>query len=64
MLTNHDAAGSALYHIEAIERRLKLLKQYINPRIGVINDTPMVARLMNGIEDEFSDLRNDIVKFL
>lgn len=63
-VVNHDAAQSALYHIEAIERRLKLLKQYINPQAGVVNDMQVVAGLMNGTEDEMNDLRADIVRFL
>lgn len=64
MTINHEAASSALYHVEAIERRLKLIKQYINPEKGVVNDMQVVAGLVNGIDEEISDLHIDLSKFL
>lgn len=64
MITNHEAATSALYHIEAIERRLKMLKQLINPQYGLVTDTAVMASLMIGTEDEIRDLRDDLVRLL
>lgn len=61
---NHEAASSALYHIEAMERRLKLMKQYINPQAGVANDAQVVRGLAQGIEDELTDLHNDLMALL
>jgi len=64
MTVNHEAASSALYHIEAVERRLKMLKQLINPEKGVISDTQVAAGLFIGTEDEMRDLRDDITRLL
>lgn len=64
MTVNHEAASSALYHIEAIERRLKMLRQLVNPEKGVIGDTQVAAGLFIGAEDEMRDLRDDITRLL
>lgn len=64
MIVNHEAAQSALYHIEAIERRAKLLRQYINPQAGAIHDTDVVCGLVNAIDAELVDLRDDLIRFL
>lgn len=64
MVVNHEAAQSAIYHIEAIERRVKLLKQYINPRAGVVTDIGVVAGLSMSTEEEVNDLIRDLAKFL
>ena len=61
---NHEAAQSALDHIETLERCLKLLRQYINPQVGVINDMQAVAKLVNCAGDEMVNLRANIVRFL
>ena len=63
-VVNHEAAQSALDHIETLERCLNLLRQHINPQIGVINNIQVVAGLMNGLEDEMVNLRANIVRFL
>ncbi len=63
-VVNHEAASSALYHIEAIERRMKFLKQHINPQAGVIIDTMVVKSLMEGLEDDITDLHNDVIVLL
>jgi hypothetical protein len=64
MITNHVAAQSALYHIESIERKLKLLKQYINPEAGVVNNMQVVCGLVNSVDDEIIGLEADLVRFL
>lgn len=64
MVINHKAAGSAIYHIESMERKLKLLKQYINPVDGVVNDTSMAAQLVNAVDAEMTDLQIDLSRFL
>jgi hypothetical protein len=61
---NFEAASSALYHIEAIERRLKMLKQMINPQTGAVTDSQVMAGLANSIEYEIIDLRDDLIRFL
>jgi hypothetical protein len=63
-MTTHEAASSALYHIEAIERRLKMLKQMINPQTGTVTDTGVMAGLVVTAEDEMRDLRDDLVRLL
>lgn len=63
-MTTHEAASSALYHIEAIERRFKLLKQMINPQTGTVTDPGVMASLMVTAEDEMRDLRDDLVRLL
>lgn len=64
MTENHEAAQSAIYHIEAIERRLKMLKQLVNSNKGLLVDTQVASGLFIGAEDEMRDLRDDIVRLL
>jgi hypothetical protein len=61
---NHEAALSALYHIEAIERRLNLLKQLLDSDRGLLTDTRQASGLFIRAEDEMQDLRSDIVRLL
>lgn len=64
MISSYEAAQSALDHIEAIERRLKMLKQMINPQTGTVTDKQVMAGLVVSSEDEMIDLRNDLMRFL
>ena len=64
MTTNHEAAQSAIYHIESMERKLKLLKQYINPQAGVVVDEDIVKNLVNGVDEEITDLSLDVERIL
>lgn len=61
---NFQAASSALYHIEAIERKLKMLKQLINPQTGTTSDSQVMCGLAIGVEDEISSLREDLVRLM
>lgn len=64
MIVNYAAAQSAMYHIKAIERKLSLVKQYINPRAGTVDNTDIVSGLVNDADDEISDLIADLCCFL
>lgn len=59
-----EAASSALYHIEAIERRLKMLKQMFNPQTGTVTDPQVMVGLVNAIDEEVTDLNIDAAWFL
>lgn len=63
-MTNQEAASSALYHIDAIERKLKMLKQLINPQTGTVSDSQVMAGLMVTSQDEMNDLRDDLVRLM
>lgn len=63
-MTNQEAAESALYHIEAIEGKLVLLRQTINPQTGTLTDSKVMAGLMIGAEDEMRSLREDLVRIM
>lgn len=64
MMKNIDSANSALYHIETIERKLKMLRQTINPETGTLNDSRLMAQLMVTAEDEMKNLREDLVRLM
>lgn len=63
-MDNTIAATSALYHVECIERKLKMLKQLINPQTGTVRDPQMMASLAISAEDEMRDLRDDLVRLM
>lgn len=64
MTTSLEAAQSAIYHITSMERKLTLLKQYINPVTGTINDPQVVIGLVNGVDEEITDLNIDVARLL
>lgn len=58
--TDPAAACSAIYHLETIERRIRILKTLINPLVGVTSDRALMRQAMQGIEDEVVELRVDV----
>jgi hypothetical protein len=50
-------------HIEALERKVRLMKQFINPETGTIDKSNM-ANLYQSSNDELGSIRDLIVKFL
>ena len=61
---NHEAAQSAIYHIDTMVRKLTLLKQYINTATGTINDPQVVIGLANGVDEEITELHIDVTRLL
>ncbi len=67
MSTNKDmdsmATAAMLEQIESIERKVKLMKQYINPEIGTV-DMRVFSGLWLSANDCMETLRDLSIKFL
>ena len=63
-VNNKEVASSAIYHIEAIERRLTILKEYIHEDDGSVDDKGVALGLVDSIDIELTDLQNDLVKLI
>lgn len=61
---NREAAQAAIEQIDAAERKLRMMKQYINPEKGVITDIHVVSGLFHGTEDCMKNINSLLVKFL
>lgn len=60
---DHEAVQKILNQIDAIERKAKLMRQYINPETGTV-DTQVFAGLWHGIDEAQKNILNLTVKFL
>jgi len=58
-----EATQAMLEQIEALERKVKLMKQYINPQTGTV-DTQVFSGLWVGSNDCLQTLRDLTIKFL
>ena len=62
-IVNREAAQKAIFEIDAAERKLRMLKQYINPETGTVRDMQIVDGLFNGSEDCMEMIRAQLAKF-
>ncbi len=63
-VVNVEAAQDILRHVEAVEIKLRMLKQCVNPQIGVVNDMKLVSGLFITAQDEMVAMNAKLVKFL
>lgn len=61
---DREATQSLIENINAAERKLRMMKQYINPEVGTVNDMQLVAGLFHGTDDCMKTINNLLVKFL
>ena len=58
------AAHAIIEELENIERRISLLKTYINPSQGMVVDTQVAANLSIGMQDAMDNVRDNLIRFL
>lgn len=58
------AAEALIEQIDATERKLRMMKQYINPEKGVINDMHMTAGLFNSVGSNMKTINDLLVRFI
>lgn len=59
-----NLTANLIHEIDAAERKLRMMKQYINPQTGTVRDTAVVAGLFNGADDCMKMINASLVKFL
>jgi hypothetical protein len=62
-IVNRQAAQSAIFEIDAAERKLRMLKQYINPEAGTVRDMQIVDGLFNGADDCMKMIKARLAEF-
>jgi hypothetical protein len=63
-IVNREAAQKAIFEIDAAERKLRMLKQYINPETGTVRDMQIVSGLYHGANDCMKEINAALAKFL
>jgi hypothetical protein len=63
-IVDRQAAQTIIHEIDAAERKLRMLKQYVNPEAGTVRDTQIVAGLFIGAEDCMKVINAQLVRFL
>jgi hypothetical protein len=63
-VSNLTVTASLLHNIESAERRLRLLRQYINPQNGTVNSVDLACNTFYGIEENVENLRKGLEKFV
>ena len=58
------ATMALIENIDAAERKLRMMKQYINPQKGVVSDINIVAGLYQGTNNCLKTVNDLLVKFL
>ena len=58
------AAEALIENIDAAERKLRMMKQYINPQKGVVVDINIVSGLFHGTDNCLKTVNDLLVKFL
>jgi hypothetical protein len=61
---DRESAQKLIHEIDAAERKLRMLKQYINPETGTVRDMQIVSGLFNGADDCMKTINGLLVKFL
>jgi len=62
-IVDRPAAQTLIHEIDAAERKLRMLKQYINPETGTVRDIQIVDGLFNGSKDCMEMIRAQLTKF-
>ena len=62
-IVNFDAAKKLVRHIEDTERKLTILKNYVNMKDGTVNIS-VVARILLSADKSVQRIRDQVVKFL
>jgi len=62
-IVNREAAQKAIFEIDAAERKLRMMKQYINPEAGTVLDIQVMYGLFNGAEDCMEVIQAQLAKF-
>lgn len=62
-IVNRDAAQKAIFEIDAAERKLRMLKQYINPEAGTVREMQIVDGLFQGAIDCIEEISTQLRKF-
>lgn len=63
-VVNREAAQTLIHEIDSAERKLRMLKQYIDTNSGTVRDMQVVAGLYNGAEDCMKMINAQLAKFL
>jgi hypothetical protein len=62
-IVDRDAAQKAIFEIDAAERKLRMLKQYINPETGTVRDMQIVSGLFISADDCMKMIQHHLAKF-
>ena len=63
-IVNREAAEKVIFEIDAVERKLRLLKAYINPEEGTVGNMQIVSGLFIGADDCMKMIQHHLTKFL
>ena len=63
-VVDREAARRVIAEIDAAERKLRMMKQYINPEAGTVRDLQIVAGLFHGADDCVKEINTQLAKFL
>lgn len=60
---DREAANQLINHIDAAERKLRMMKQYINPDAGIIHNPEIINGLFAGAAEEMKIIEPALRKF-
>ncbi len=63
-VVNIKAAQSLIQHLDTVEQKLLLIRQSINPELGVVTEMNAVAGLFLAVQKELIEVNVDLVRFL
>lgn len=61
---NVPAAQAMVEELTSIERKVQLMKQYINPARGTVIDVDIACSLCLGMQNELDNFRSNLIRFL
>ena len=64
LVENKEAAISIIEEINALELKLNMLKQHINPDNGHVNEISIVSKLYISSHDSLDNIRDLLIKFM
>lgn len=68
MSTKHHvdrmAVDALIEQLDSAERKLRMIKQYVDPTAGTVKDMNIVAGLLVGATDCTNNVRDLLVKFI
>jgi len=63
-IVNREATQKAIFEIDAAERKLRMMKQYINPEAGTVRDMQIVSGLFISANDCMKLIQHHLAKFI